>query len=110
MSNDLITVEAVTKKFRTARGAEVKALGDVSFTVRAGEFLSIVGPSGCGKSTLLNIVAGLEPPTGGRVCVGGTPVTGPRRDISVVFQDPSCCPGGGSRRTSCSPLRSARPG
>lgn len=92
MSNDLITVEAVTKKFRTARGAEVNALGDVSFTVTAGEFLSIVGPSGCGKSTLLNIVAGLEPSTGGRVCVGGTPVTGPRRDISVVFQDPVLLP------------------
>jgi NitT/TauT family transport system ATP-binding protein len=92
MSNDLITVEAVTKQFRTARGAEVKALSDVSFTVRAGEFVSIVGPSGCGKSTMLSIVAGLEPPTAGRVCVSGRPVTGPRRDISVVFQDPVLLP------------------
>jgi NitT/TauT family transport system ATP-binding protein len=92
MSNDLITVEVVTKKFRTARGAEVKALSEVSFAVRPGEFVSIVGPSGCGKSTMLSIIAGLEPPTAGRVCVGGSPVTGPRRDISVVFQDPVLLP------------------
>ena len=46
---------------------EVIALKDISFSVDSGEFVSIIGPSGCGKSTLLSIVAGLLPPTGGKV-------------------------------------------
>src|SRR5437763_14821624 len=45
----------------------VRALGPVTLRVREGEFATIVGPSGCGKSTLLRMVAGLLPPSGGRV-------------------------------------------
>jgi ABC-type nitrate/sulfonate/bicarbonate transport system ATPase subunit len=60
----------------------VKAYGDlpvldgVSLTVGRGEFVAVVGPSGCGKSTLFAVVAGLEPPGGGRVVVDGAEVTG----------------------------------
>ncbi|MGN0403134.1 MAG: ABC transporter ATP-binding protein [Acetatifactor sp.] len=48
---------------------ETKALSDISFGVREGEFIAIVGPSGCGKSTLLSIIAGLIPPEQGTILV-----------------------------------------
>ncbi len=46
---------------------ETKALQNISFGVREGEFIAIVGPSGCGKSTLLSIIAGLMPPEEGTI-------------------------------------------
>ncbi len=70
----------------------VIALADIDFTVRDGEFVSIVGPSGCGKSTLLRILAGLMPPTSGQAALAGSPIDGPRRDIGVVFQSPVLFP------------------
>ena len=69
-----------------------RAVSDVSFTVQAGEFFSILGPSGCGKSTLLRMIAGLLCPTTGGVEVFGMPVTGPRDDIGIVFQKPTLLP------------------
>ena len=50
----------------------VKALDDVSFQVKEGEFVSLAGPSGSGKSTLLNIIGGLDRPTSGEVFLGET--------------------------------------
>ena len=76
------------KVFRSKDGGDVIALRDVEFDVRKGEFVTVVGPSGCGKSTLLRILAGLERATSGTVALGGTAVTGPSRDIGVVFQAP----------------------
>ncbi len=70
----------------------VVALADIDFQVRDGEFVSIVGPSGCGKSTLLRILAGLMPPTQGDASLAGRPISGPRRDIGVVFQSPVLFP------------------
>jgi NitT/TauT family transport system ATP-binding protein len=64
----------------------VRALEDVSFDVRSGEFLTIVGPSGCGKSTLLSIVAGLTALTGGTL-VRDPSVEQPG-GIGMVFQKP----------------------
>src|SRR5262245_63973395 len=54
--------------------------------------MSIVGPSGCGKSTLLKILAGLMPASGGEALLNDVPITGPRRDIGVVFQSPVLFP------------------
>ena len=84
---DLIAVHGVSRRF-----AAVTALDRIDLTVREGEFLAIVGPSGCGKSTLLRILAGLLPASEGRVAMGGHPITGPRRDIGVVFQTPVLFP------------------
>ncbi|MFJ9899934.1 ABC transporter ATP-binding protein [Streptomyces sp. NPDC091280] len=70
-------------------------LDDVDFTVRDGEFFTLLGPSGCGKSTTLNCVAGLEQPTRGSISVGDTPFvdTGTKlfvppegRNLGMVFQ------------------------
>ena len=70
----------------------VAALTDVSLAVAPGEFLTIVGPSGCGKTTLLRIMAGLLRPTSGAVHLLGRPVTGPSRNVGIVFQDPVLLP------------------
>ncbi len=83
----MIVLDGVGMTYRAATGA-VEALRDISLSVPAGEFLALVGPSGCGKSTLLRICAGLRPPSRGRVCVAGRPVTGPLADVGMVFQAP----------------------
>ena len=62
-----------------------EAVRDVSFTVRKGEFITIVGPSGCGKSTLLKIASGLLDPTAGTVRVD-------RDRLGYVFQDATLLP------------------
>jgi NitT/TauT family transport system ATP-binding protein len=63
------------------------AIADVSLQVADGELVAIVGPSGCGKSTLLRCVAGLLPPTSGRVVLDGAVVTRVPDRLAVVFQD-----------------------
>jgi NitT/TauT family transport system ATP-binding protein len=62
-------------------------LTGIDVSIRKGEFLSVVGPSGCGKTSLLNLAAGLLMPSKGRVLYAGNPMTGPRQDIAIVFQD-----------------------
>lgn len=71
---------------------QVVALEDVSLTLRKGSFTSVIGSSGCGKSTLLKIMAGLIPPSKGRVMLQQVPVTGPRRDIGMMFQQATLFP------------------
>jgi NitT/TauT family transport system ATP-binding protein len=70
----------------------VHALEDVTLTLTRGSFSSVIGSSGCGKSTLLKIMAGLIPPSRGRVILAGEPVTGPRRDIGMMFQQATLFP------------------
>ena len=91
MARDMIAVRQLSKHYTTG-AAPVAALTDIDFTVRDGEFVSVVGPSGCGKSTLLRILAGLNPPTSGTASLAGSAITGPRRDIGVVFQSPVLFP------------------
>ncbi|MFD1507786.1 ABC transporter ATP-binding protein [Georgenia yuyongxinii] len=64
-----------------------RVLENLSFTVGAGEFVSIVGPSGCGKSTLLRCISGLMEPTSGAVALDGARYTGVPRELALVFQD-----------------------
>lgn len=66
MSDTIITVQHVSKSFHVGT-QDVPVLKDISFEVRAGDFLIIFGPSGCGKSTLLHVILGLEEPTNGNV-------------------------------------------
>jgi NitT/TauT family transport system ATP-binding protein len=88
----IITVEQVGKRYVTASGP-VEALRDVSLTVGAGEFCTLIGPSGCGKSTLLGMLAGLVAPDGGRLLVAGRAVTGPDpRRVATVFQEAGLFP------------------
>ena len=68
------------------------AVRDVSLTVGAGEFVSVVGPTGCGKSTLLNVAAGLLEPSSGTVQVFGQPLAGLNRRAGYMFQAESLMP------------------
>jgi len=77
---------------KTYKRNGVVALEDVSLTLQPGSFSSVIGSSGCGKSTLLKIMAGLIPPSAGRVVLQGQPVTGPRRDIGMMFQQATLFP------------------
>jgi len=73
----------------------IPVIDSVSFGVEAGEFVCLLGPNGCGKTTLLRIVGGLEPPTRGRVLLGGEPVSGSGRHgkkVGVVFQEDRLLP------------------
>lgn len=75
-----------------ANQAAVKALSNVNFAVRPGEFVSIVGPSGCGKSTLVDLVGGLLKPSAGEVSIAGQPIDGPASDRAIVFQNANLLP------------------
>lgn len=71
---------------------QIQALKGISLSLGKGSFSAVIGSSGCGKSTLLKIMAGLIPPTEGRVVLSGRPVTGPRRDIGMMFQHATLFP------------------
>jgi NitT/TauT family transport system ATP-binding protein len=77
---------------KTYARRNIQALGSVDLTLTEGSFSSVIGASGCGKSTLLKIMAGLVPPSSGSVMLAGKPVTGPRRDIGMMFQQATLFP------------------
>jgi peptide/nickel transport system ATP-binding protein/oligopeptide transport system ATP-binding protein len=76
--------------------AEVKAVDDVSFTIRRGETLGLVGESGCGKTTVGRVLLRLLEPTGGKIVFDGQDIThvsgaklkAVRRRMQIIFQDP----------------------
>ena len=65
----------------------VRVINRLSFSMRRGEFVCVIGPSGCGKTTLLRLLTGLVKPSAGEVRRHGAPITGPARDVAIVFQD-----------------------
>ena len=85
-SGDVIVKIDHVEKIYQGRSGEVVALNGVDMEISENEFVCVVGPSGCGKSTLLNIIAGLERPTSGRVCVKGKEVVNPGSERGVIFQ------------------------
>ena len=87
----ILKADGISVRFDTPEGAVI-AVDDVSFTVRPGEFLSVIGPSGCGKSTLFNVIGGLLTHHAGVVSVAGETIAGPHRAIGMVFQEESTFP------------------
>lgn len=86
-----LEIQQVTKTFHGKAGT-LNALQPIDLDVRAGEFICLLGPSGCGKSTLLNIVAGLDKPTNGQVCIDDKIVDGTGTDRVMIFQNAALFP------------------
>jgi oligopeptide/dipeptide ABC transporter ATP-binding protein len=100
--DDLIQVRGLVKYFPVRGGVLqrtqgwVKAVDDVSFTIRRGETLGLVGESGCGKTTVGRLLLRLIEPTAGHVwfegrdltAVGGNELKALRREMQIIFQDP----------------------
>jgi len=85
-AKDRISFDCVSVDFQTASGP-LRVVDDVSYSIRQGEFVSVIGPSGCGKTTMMNIIAGFLKPTSGSVMLDGKPIAGPGPDRGVIFQD-----------------------
>ena len=82
---EILKAEHLTKVYGTGEN-QVKALNDVSFTVKKGEFLAIIGPSGSGKSTLLHVLGGVDIPTSGKVYMEGTDVYAQNESQLAIFR------------------------
>ena len=85
-----LVLEEVSKIFpqRDSQG-EVRAVDQVSLTIHAGEFLTLLGPSGCGKTTTLRLISGFELPSDGRLLLDGKDISNRppnKRDMAMVFQ------------------------
>jgi ABC-type nitrate/sulfonate/bicarbonate transport system ATPase subunit len=80
-----LAFEGLSHSYGDGPGA-VEAVREISFTVPAGEFVTVVGPSGCGKSTLFNLASGLNPATPGQVLVNGSPLAGINPYTAYMFQ------------------------
>jgi ABC-type nitrate/sulfonate/bicarbonate transport system ATPase subunit len=76
----------------TAGGESLVAIADITLSIAAGEFVSIIGPSGCGKSSLLYLINGINAPASGSIVVGGESVSKPSAERALVFQDASLLP------------------
>jgi NitT/TauT family transport system ATP-binding protein len=81
----MIEVDRVSKVYPKGREF-LQALASISLSIREHEFVSILGPSGCGKSTLLQMVSGLVPTSQGTIHIDGQRVSGPYKNLGIVFQ------------------------
>jgi oligopeptide/dipeptide ABC transporter ATP-binding protein len=96
MSDPILDVRNIKKYYPLGGGRLLRAVDDISFTLRANEILGIVGESGCGKSTLGRLALRLIEPTGGQVFFQGRDITAlsrgalgtVRRSMQMVFQNP----------------------
>lgn len=91
-SNRAVRIELSDISIHLPGKVRFEAVRNITTTIGAGEFVSIIGPSGCGKSTLLNAVAGYLAPSCGRLRVDGEAVSGPGPDRGMVFQHHSLLP------------------
>ena len=87
-----LQISGLTKRYDDESGLGRAALDRIDLEVDEHEAVALVGTSGCGKTTLLRIISGIEQASAGRLTLRGDAVTGPRRDVGVVFQEPRLMP------------------
>ncbi len=81
----LLEIEHVDLIYQTEK-SETEAVRDLNLDAEEGEFVALVGPSGCGKTTVLSMIAGLLPPTNGRVTVDGNEVSAKSGNVGYMLQ------------------------
>lgn len=84
----IIKIRNLSKTF----GNKLTVLQNINIDIGEGELISLFGPTGCGKTTLLKIIAGLMEPTSGNVFLFDSKITGPSKDMSIIFQQASLFP------------------
>ena len=82
---DILTFENVCMTYYT-KTSQTQALNNLSFSVKKGEFVSVLGPSGCGKTTLLSLAAGTLKPTKGKILLDGKQVSKASADVGYMLQ------------------------
>lgn len=87
----MIDLQAIGKTFRKSR-EEVRAVAGVDLAIEPRSVVALIGPSGCGKSTLLNMIAGLYPPSEGRVFYNGQAVTDVNTNVGYMTQKDNLLP------------------
>src|SRR5437763_11697394 len=102
----MIRIERVSKSFHK-RGTAIDAVHDINLSIEPREIVAIIGPSGCGKSTLLNMIAGLYPPTRGRIVYKGAPVSDVNTDVGYMTQKDNLLPWRSVRDNVAFPLELA---
>ena len=89
-SFDRLRLDAMSRSFTNAEGAQLAALRDLDLDIHRGEFIALLGPSGCGKSTALNCIAGLQPLTSGSIWLDDERIDvlpSEKRGFGMVFQN-----------------------
>jgi len=81
----IVTLDRVEKKYPLG-STEVTAVSGVSFSIAAGDFVSIAGPSGSGKTTILNMIGCVDTPSAGLVTVAGRPTVGLKDDAITALR------------------------
>jgi NitT/TauT family transport system ATP-binding protein len=103
----MIELQSVAKTF--SKGTEVvDAIDGIDLTIAAREIVAVIGPSGCGKSTLLNLIAGLYPPSRGRVVYRGRNVIDVNTSVGYMTQKDNLLPWRTVRDNVAFPLELAR--
>ena len=113
----MAAIELENLGLRLSNGeTEVRILQDISLSVKAGEKIALVGPSGSGKTSLITLIAGLQPPTEGRIAILGKPINGLSEDklasmrgeaIGIVFQSFHLIPTMTALENVCIPMELA---
>jgi len=86
-----LRVAGVSKSYGAGQ-IRKEVVRECTFSIERGKLTVMIGPSGCGKSTLIRLLAGFEHPTQGTIELDGNPVTGPSRELLVLFQETALFP------------------